>query len=132
MDNSIQGFVSKCYIFLGQAVFRYFFRHEKTFSDAYFLLIGITGKAEHFHSIEQWLWNGVQDIGGTDKKDIGKVVIDFQIMVVEIGVLFRIQNLQQSGGGVSSKIGIHFVDLIEHENRVVDTSLFDALNDFSW
>ena len=73
----------------------------------------------------------MQNIGGTDKKHIGEVVIDFQIMVIETGVLFGVKHFQQGGRWVSTEIGVHFVDFIEHENRIVDTGFFDTLDNFT-
>ncbi len=49
-------------------------------------------------------------------------------MITEGVILLRIQDLQQCGGRIAAKIGAHFVDLIEHENRIVRSRLFDALD----
>src|SRR5262249_8932509 len=50
-------------------------------------------------------------------------------MILEGGVLFRIQHFKQCSRRITSEVHAHFVDFIEQENRINGPSLLDHLND---
>jgi hypothetical protein len=62
------------------------------------LVLGVAGDADDLHAVHQGLRH-VQAVGRGDEHHVRKVEIDFQIMVVEGGVLFRVQHFQQSEDG---------------------------------
>src|ERR1051326_8351059 len=52
-------------------------------------------------------------------------------MVLERGVLLRIEHLEQCSGRITAKIHAHLVDFIEQEYRIQRSGLFDHLNDLA-
>src|SRR5262247_1377111 len=49
-------------------------------------------------------------------------------MILEGGVLFRIQHFKQCSRRITAEVHAHFVDFIEQENRINRSSLLDHLN----
>src|ERR1700694_4566841 len=52
-------------------------------------------------------------------------------MIGEVPVLLRVEDLQQGGRWITAPVGAHFVDLIEHEDRVARTRHFHLLKNSS-
>ena len=50
-------------------------------------------------------------------------------MIAECVILRRIENLQQRRGRIAAKITPHLIDLVQHEDRIVDAGPADGLND---
>ena len=79
---------------------------------------GVAGELDEFHPIAQGIGNGIQRVGGGDEENPGEIVGNVKVVVVKGVILRRIQDLEQSGSGITPKIGPHLVDFIEHEHRV--------------
>ena len=76
--------------------------------------------------------NRVEQIRRANEQHIGKIERQIQIMIAESVILLGVQDLQQRRRRIAAKIGADFVDLVEHENRIVRTRLLDTLNDAPW
>jgi hypothetical protein len=72
-----------------------------------------------------------QIVGGGDEKDLGEIVVDVEIVVVEGDVLLRVEHLEQGGGGIAPKIHRHLVDFVEAEDRVGDPDLLHRLDNLA-
>lgn len=59
-----------------------------------FLSIRIPWDFYQNHSVQKWLGNSPDFIGGADEEDFGQVNGKVQKIVHEIPILFRIENLQ--------------------------------------
>ena len=77
-----------------QAVVLQLLGQQITLGDIDLLVLGVAGKSDHFHPVEQRRGN-VERVGGGDKHHVGKVVIDLDIMVLEGVVLLRIEHFEQ-------------------------------------
>ena len=88
--------------------------------DGLFLHVAVTGQFQYLHAVEQRPGNAFQGVGGGDEQHLGKVVGEVQVVVAELPVLFRIQNLHQCGGRVAPEVAPELVDLVEHQNGVGD------------
>ncbi len=84
----------------------------------------VTGKPNNFHSILQRHRDVGQRVGGGDKKDFRKVIINVQVMITECAILLRIEDFKESSRRVSSKISAHLIHFVETEDRVVHPCFF--------
>ena len=57
------------------------------------LILGITRKLDHLHTIKQRSGDRICPIGGTNEKCFGKIKRKLQIVIGEMLILLRIQNL---------------------------------------
>lgn len=55
-----------------------------------------------------------------------------EVVVAKGAVLGGVEDLQQGGGGVAVEAAAELVDLVEHEQRVVDAGAADGLDDAPW
>ena len=53
-------------------------------------------------------------------------------MVKESLVLLRVQNLKERRSRVPLKRCTNFIDLIQHDDRVLDFDILQRLNEFAW
>ncbi len=60
---------------------------------------------------------------------VRQVKRDSQIVIAETIVLLRVENFEQCGRWVTTKIRADLIDLIEHDQRVVRARLLESLND---
>ena len=68
--------------------------HQVAPRDLDFFILGIAGDANDLHAVEQGLRHP-QGIRRGHEHDVRKIVVDFQIVVVEGAVLFRVENFEQ-------------------------------------
>src|SRR3989338_5603357 len=102
---------------------------EKLAGNFQLLLVGVTGKLDNLHAVRKGRRDGIEQIGRANKEHVGEIKRQIQVMITEGVVLLRIQHFQEGRRWISTEIGSHLVDLIEHKDRIVGTSLFDSLND---
>ena len=94
------------------------------------LFENIAAKRNNLHTIEQRWLNVRKTIGCSDKKDTRKIVVNTEVIIVEVAVLFRVENLEESRRWISGEVvALHFVYLIEYENRIGGTGFSDFLYD---
>ncbi len=97
---------------------------QKALGDMIFFVFGVAGQTDNFHAVLQRQRNIRQGVGRCNKKDVRKIVIHIQIMVIEAEVLLGIQNLQQRRRRIASEIHAHFIDFVQTEYRIVYAGLF--------
>jgi hypothetical protein len=51
-------------------------------------------QAQHFHAVLQRGWNGVNYVGGRDKKYLGEVVLDVEVMIHKHEILLGIEDFK--------------------------------------
>src|SRR6185436_2899024 len=96
------------------------------------LLVGqIPGDAQDFHPIAQRLGDPRQRIRGGDEQHLRKVVIDFEVVVVESRVLLRIEHFQQRRRRIAAEVLAELVDFIEENYRIDHLGASHRLNDAS-
>ena len=62
----------------------------------------------------------MQVVGCGDEKDLGEIIVEIKIMIVESDILLGIKDLKQGGRWIASEIHGHFIDFIKTENRISD------------
>ena len=97
--------------------------------DLQFFLLAVAGQAEDFHAVQQRLGNRVQRVGRGDEKDLREVERQVEIVVTESAVLGRVEDFHERSGRVAAVIAAQLVDLVEHQDRIVDAGATDRLDD---
>ena len=97
--------------------------------DLHLLLVGIAGKLNDLHTIQQGPGNGVQGIGGGDKEHLREVKGDLQEIVPERTVLLAVQSFQQRRRRVAPVVGGQLIDLIQHHQGVAASRLDNAADE---
>ena len=90
LDQALQAVIGEFQVAALEPRLLHLLRNEKALGDLQLLKFGIAGEADYFHAVLQRRRNGVQHVGGGDKKDLAQVIFDVQIMIHEHVVLFRI------------------------------------------
>ncbi len=96
-----------------------------------FFLKHIAGKIDDVHSVGQNTRNLVFDVAGTDEEHLREIIGDFQVMIGEDAVLFRVKHFQQRRTGVAAILGGEFVNLVEQEHGVAHAHGLHRLDDTS-
>ncbi len=130
-DHIRHGVVRKGDLLGGQAVELDLFGHQKRLGDIQLLEFGVAGQPDDLHAVLQRQGNVGQGVGRGDEHDIGKIVIQIQVVIVEGEVLLGVQHLQQRRTGIATEIHAHFVHFIQAENGVVDAHLLQRLDDLA-
>ena len=100
-----------------------------THGDLDLLLQDVAADLDQLHAVEQGLRDRVQVVGRGDEEDLTQVVIDVEIVVVEGGVLLRVEHLEEGRCRVALKVAAHLIHLVEHEDGVRRARLLQVLQD---
>ena len=92
------------------------------------LRLGIAGKLQHLHPVQQRRRDGMQGIGRRNKQHIGKVELHIQVVIHKTVVLLGVQHLQQRRRGIAPEIRPQLVDLVQHKHRIVRPRPAQPLN----
>ena len=103
-----------------QAVLLALAGHQVPLGDGQFLLLDVSRQVDDLHAVLQGRRHGVQQVARGDEQDLREVERHVQVVVGEGVVLLGVQHLQQGAGGVAVPVVAEFVDLVEHEDGVVD------------
>ena len=96
-----------------------------------FFIFGVPGQPDDFHAVLQRQRNVRQGVGGRNKQNVGQVVVQIQVMVVEGKVLLGIENLQQRRRRIAPEIHAHFIDFIQAKYRIIDADFFQGLENLA-
>ena len=113
---------------LFQTMLRQLLGQQVPAGDFHLFLVGVAGKANHLHPVQQRLGNGIGGVGCCDKHDLAQVHRNLHIVVPEGVVLLTVQHLQQSGGRVSPVIIAQLVDLVQQQQRIHGPAPDDGVN----
>ena len=100
------------------------FWNQVSLGDGELLPRGVPGQINDLQAVIQRLWNVVPHVGGGDEKHLAQVVAKVQIMILKVGILFRIQDFQQRAAGVAAVVAAHLVKLIQQHEWIADAGLF--------
>src|SRR5688572_2416507 len=106
-------------------------RHEMSFGDLEFLAFGVTGKTQNLETVLQRRRDRVQHVRGGDEKDLRKIVLDVEIVILERVVLFRIEHFEQGSTWVAAEVRAKFVDFVEQQHRINRAGLLHHLDDLT-
>jgi hypothetical protein len=91
----------------------------------------VAAQADGLHAVEQWPGDGVELVRGTHEQHLRQVEADVEVMVKKLAVLLRIEHLEQGRGGVALVGRTDLVDLVEHDQRVLDLDFLDRLDELA-
>ncbi len=91
----------------------------------------VAGHLDDLHAIAERMRDLVESVGGGYEEHLREIERELEVMIDEPGVLLRVEDLEQGGGGVAAKVGAELIHLIEEEDRIVGSRLADGLHDFS-
>ena len=97
--------------------------------DLELLLIGIAGKLNDLHPVQQRPGDSIGGVGGGDEEYLREIEGHLQEVVPERTVLLPVQHLQQSGGRIAVDIGGQLVDLIQQQQGVTAPRPADTIDD---
>ena len=106
-------------------------RPEMVLRDREFFLGDVAREADHFHAVQQRAGDGVQLVRGAHEQHLREIHAQIEVVVEELGVLLRIQRLEECGGGVALIARAYLVDLIQHDDRVGHLHLFQRLHELA-
>ena len=96
------------------------------------LLVGeVAGQVDDLHAVQQRPRYGIQLVGRADEQYLGQVERHVEVMVQEVGVLLRVQHLQQGRGRVTVVGGADLVQLVEHDHRIGRAAALDRLDELA-
>ena len=113
-----------------EAVLLHLLRQQVLLRDVHLLVFRVTGQTDDFHAIEQRRRN-VQAVRRADEHHLRQVEIDLEVMVVERGVLLRVEHFEQRRGRIAAEVHRHLVDFVEQEQRIVHGGLRHVLHDLA-
>src|SRR5215469_11268019 len=105
------------------------FFHQVLLGNLEFLKFGVAVQTEDLHAVLQRTGDRVEDIGCRYEQDLGEIVFDVEIVVLEGRVLFRIEHFKQGTRRVAAEVRRHLVNFVEHEDGVLGASLLHGLDD---
>ena len=108
------------------------FLHQMLFRNVHLFIFRIAGDRNHFHSVKKRSWNRLKGVGGCHKDNFREIQRYFQIMIPEFFILFRIQNLQKCGKGITFIIiSAHLVNLVQKHHGIFDPRFPKPIRDSS-
>ena len=128
-DHVANSLFGKFNLLAGNPVLVDLSRDQVSERDVYLLFFGVALQFNNLHAIAQRLGDRVEHVRGSDEEHLGKIEGHVEIVVAERGVLFGIQRFEQRGSRVAAEIASHFIDLVEHEDRVLGLGAANALDD---
>src|SRR5665213_837274 len=87
-------------------------------SDRDLLGLGVAVKPDDFHPVEEWSGNGVDHVGRRHEHHARKIEVDLEVVISKGVVLRRVEDLQQRGRRVATKVRTQFVDLVEDDDGI--------------
>ena len=112
-----------------QTVFLQLLGQQVFLCDVELLIGGIAGHLDDLHTVQQRAGDIPGGVGRGDEKHLGKIDGDLHIVIAEMAVLFTVQHLKKSGGGISLIIAAHLVDLIQQHERILHARLLQTGHD---
>src|SRR5687767_14628769 len=101
------------------------------FGDLEFLAFGVTGQAQNLKTILQRGRDRVEHVCCRDEKDLRKIVLDVEIVILKRVVLFRIEYFEQSSTRVAAEVRAELVDLIQQHHWIDSAGFLHHLDDLT-
>src|SRR4051812_22565172 len=99
--------------------------------DVDLLVFGVTLQLDDLHAITQRLGNRIEHVRGGNEHHLREIEGYVEVIVTESRILLGVKGFKQRRRRIAAEVAAQFIDLVEHEDRVVGLSTADALNDLS-
>src|SRR6266481_9821734 len=123
--------VRELHVLLRQPRLQHLLLYQELFRDLDFFRFRVAVQTQYFHAILQGGWNGMDHVRRGHEEDLREVVFDVEVMVHKHEVLFGVEHFEQRRRGVAAEVHRHFVNFVEHEDRVLGAGLFHHLDDLA-
>ena len=128
VDDGGEDFFAEAECFFGESVFAELTRDEVALCNFDFFLEDVTAEVDYFETVEQGGLDGAEGVGSGDEEDVGEVVVEVEVVVVEGGVLLGVEDFEKGGRGVAVVAhALYFVNFVEDKDGVADARFFDVL-----
>ena len=97
--------------------------------DVNFFFLGVSLQFDDLHAITQRFGHGIEHVRSCNEQHLRKIEWHIQIVVPERRILLRVKRFEQRGTRIAAKITSHFVDFVQHEDRIFGLRAANALND---
>ncbi len=114
-------------VLLGQSMLLHLLWKEELAGNFHLFLGRVARKLDHLHPVAQRGNQRVDLVGRRDEHHVRQIVRHAQVVIGKGGVLLRVEHLQKGGGGIAPEVEPHFVDLVEHEKRIIRLRLLHPL-----
>ena len=104
-------------------------RDEVLLCDLQLFFVGIAGKLDDLHAVEQGARDGGGSVCGGDEEHAGEVEGQLEEVIAEGAVLLPVQGLEQGRRRVAPVVGAQLVDLVQNHQGVAGARLDDAADD---
>ena len=88
-------------------------------------VLGIAFEPDDLHPVQQRL-RQVEAVRGGDEHDVRQVAIQFQIVILELAVLFGVEHFEQGRSGIAAEILPQLVDFVEQEQWIAGPRLLQV------
>ena len=89
-----------------------------TFGDFDFFFRYVARHLDEFHAVEEGVRDFGDVVGSCYKHHLREVVVEVKKIVVELRILFGVQNLQHRRCRVAPETRINLVDLVQYKHRI--------------
>src|SRR5262245_44769602 len=79
-------------------------RDQVLASNLKFLFFGIPGQFNDLHAIAKCGWNRIEHVCRRDEENAREIESDIKIMIAEVGILFGVEDLEQCGCRIATKV----------------------------
>ena len=93
-------------------------RNQITLGDLILLLRRVTAQEYELHAVAKRAGNRSHIVRRRNEDDLAQIDVEVEIVVPKCIVLLRIENLQQHRCRVAPHASAHFVDFVEHHDRI--------------
>jgi len=94
-DDSLNAFFAELKVLGLQSIGFDLLRNQESAGDLDLFVFGVAREAQDFHAILQRLRNRVHDVGSCNEHHLRQIVLDVEVVVLESGVLLRIENFKK-------------------------------------
>ncbi len=95
------------------------------------LFLGVAGQLDDLHSVLEGGRDRIQDIRGRDEEDLREIEWKIEVVISKAVILFRIEDLEERGRGVTPKIMAKLVHLVQHEDRILGLGAAQPVDDLA-
>ena len=117
-DNQAQHSVLDGYFVGAQTVPFDLARPQVAASNGDLLISRVSVEPNHFHTVEEWSWNGLGHVCRCNEQNMREIEFDIQIMILEGMILRRVQHFEQRGRRIPAPVGAQLIDLVKHDHRI--------------
>ena len=103
--------------------------HEVLLCDVHLILEDVARDVNHLHTVAQRCRDILDVVGRSDEQYLREVVFGIEVVIVERGVLLRVEHLEQCARWVAVVRARHLVYLVEDNHRVRRATALYGLDD---